>query len=94
MLKINISKKAQEFLNSIPAKHYKQILSKIEKIAENENNVPSIKLKGYTKFKRAKCGEYRIIFYIENDILILEIVLIDKRNDDKIYKEFSRTINN
>jgi len=49
----------------------------------------SLKLKGYS-YHRADVGEYRIIYSVQEQTL--EILLIDKRNDDQIYKQLKRTI--
>jgi len=86
MLRILLSKRAKDFLKSISKKHAKQITDKIEKLANDINSVPTIKIKGANKLHRAKSGEYRIIFKIENNTLILEVVSIGKRNDDEVYK--------
>lgn len=37
---------------------------------------------------RADVGEYRVIYEIENDTMLL-LILIGKRNDDDIYKKLS-----
>jgi mRNA interferase RelE/StbE len=92
MLKIQLSKKAKDFLKSLPLKHSKQILEKIDKLAQNQEAVPSIQLEGFTNFRRAKSGEYRFIYCIEQDILVLQIILIGKRNDDTVYKNFVRIV--
>ena len=49
----------------------------------------SLKLKGYP-YHRADVGEYRIIYSVKEQTL--EILLIEKRNDDQIYKQLKRTI--
>ena len=45
-------------------------------------------LKGYPYY-RADVGEYRIIYEIEESILLL-VILIGKRNDGDVYKKLSR----
>jgi mRNA interferase RelE/StbE len=44
-------------------------------------------LKGYSYY-RADVGEYRIVYQVEEQTL--EILLIEKRNDDEIYKQLKR----
>jgi mRNA interferase RelE/StbE len=90
MLKIQLTKQAKRFLVSIPQKHAKQILGKIDKIAENPESVAHIQLEGFPEYRRAKSGEYRFIFKIHEEVLYLHIVLIGKRNDDEIYRDFVR----
>jgi mRNA interferase RelE/StbE len=47
----------------------------------------SAALKGYP-FRRVDRGEYRIIYYVEGTVL--RVPLIDKRNDDVVYKRLER----
>jgi mRNA interferase RelE/StbE len=86
MLHINLSIKAQSFLAKIPRKHAEQITRKIDQLAAEPSAVPSKQLKGYPQFHRIRAGEYRIIYRIENDVLMLHIVRIGKRNDGEVYE--------
>jgi mRNA-degrading endonuclease RelE of RelBE toxin-antitoxin system len=54
MLKYILTKDALAFLQKIPKKHSKQIMEKIEKLANNPSDVPSEQLEGYPTLKRAK----------------------------------------
>jgi mRNA interferase RelE/StbE len=86
MQKYKLSSEAIDFLKSIPKKQTKQIIDKIAKLADNLNSVPHIKIKGKKNLHRAKSGEYRIIFRIENDIITILVLKIGKRNDGEVYK--------
>jgi mRNA interferase RelE/StbE len=86
MLSINLSKKARLFLGKIPQKHAQQITKKIDQLAEDPNSLPSKQLQGFPQFHRIKSGAYRIIYRIENHILMLYIVRVGKRNDDEVYQ--------
>jgi mRNA-degrading endonuclease RelE of RelBE toxin-antitoxin system len=68
MLKIRLSKRAEDFLKSIPLKHAKQIVGKIDKLALDPASIPSVQLSGFPQYKRAKSGEYRFIYRLENDV--------------------------
>jgi mRNA interferase RelE/StbE len=86
MKKYKLSSEAIDFLSSIPKKHTKQILEKITKLADDLNSVPYIKVKGLKNINRAKSGEYRIIFRIENQIVNILVLKIGKRNDGEVYQ--------
>jgi mRNA interferase RelE/StbE len=88
MLAINLSKDAERFLRKIPAKHAKQIAERLTALMQNPDSVPSAELTGYPPFRRAKSGEYRIIFYTKLETLF--VPLIGKRNDDEVYKLLKR----
>lgn len=87
MLKINFSKSAQKVLRSLPPKHAQQCALKIQALRGNPLPHDMKILKG-TSFLRCDIGEYRIIYQHNEDVL--EIILIDKRNDDRIYKKMKR----
>lgn len=89
MLKIEISRRADKFIDSLPAKQKKQVTSKILELRSNPEPHDSIKLKDHAPFRRASVGEYRIIYYVRESV-VLVIFLVGKRNDDDIYKQLKR----
>ena len=87
MLKYQLTKQALAFLKKIPAKHAKQIVSKIEKLADDHEAVPSIQLEGFPHLRRAKSGEYRFIFQFKDGLITVLVLKIGKRNDGEVYKD-------
>lgn len=88
MLTIKLSKRADKALGKIQAKQAKQIAMRIKQLADDPEALPTVELKGYAPWRRAKSGEYRIIYKIDGDIL--RIALVGKRNDDEIYRLIER----
>jgi mRNA interferase RelE/StbE len=88
MRQIDLSKNAKNYLTKIPLKHAKQILSKIQSLAEDEKSVSFELMVGYFPYHRLKSGEYRVIFKFTDETITIET--IGKRNDDDVYKEFKR----
>lgn len=88
MLKLKLSKDSVKFIKKLPPKQQRQIGTKIQELRKNKGSNDSRSLIGFPYF-RADVGEYRIIYEIENDILLL-ILLIGKRNDDDVYKKLGR----
>ncbi|TDR30243.1 type II toxin-antitoxin system RelE family toxin [Hydromonas duriensis] len=86
MLKIIISKDASLFLDKIPLKHAVQITKKIDLLAQDPNALPTVKLEGFNSLRRAKSGEYRLIYRIENEVLTLHVLKIGKRNGSEVHK--------
>lgn len=93
MLTIVLSAEASIFLERIPKKHTKQIIAKIELLAENPTSVPSRQLAGYPMLRRIKSGEYRIIYTIVNEVLEVYILRIGKRNDGEVYRRLDNLKN-
>lgn len=50
---------------------YKIIYEKLEEIMENPNNIHYEKVKRYPKYKRARKGNYRICFKVEDNCIYI-----------------------
>lgn len=90
MLKIQLSKRSQTFLIKIPQKHSKQIAKKILQLQLEPMQNDAKKLQGQHQVFRVDSGEYRIIYSF--NLELVEVLLIGKRNDGAVYREFARLI--
>jgi len=88
VLKLQLSRESQKFLDSLPPKQFRQIVKKVFSLMENPLPHDSQEMKGYP-FLRNDIGEYRIIYDVQEGTL--RIVLVGKRNDDEIYKSLGRS---
>jgi len=86
LLKLQLSKDAQKFLDNLPPKQFRQIVKKVFALLADPHPHDSQELKGYP-FLRNDVGEYRIIYDIQENTL--RVVLLGKRNDSEIYKDLS-----
>ena len=84
MLKLLVSKKAQKFLDALPAKQFRQVVKKVFVLLENPRPHDSEELRGYP-FLRNDVGEYRIIYDVQGDTL--RLILVGKRNDEEVYRQ-------
>jgi mRNA interferase RelE/StbE len=89
MLKIDITKAAGKFIQKLPPKQFRQIVSTIFALRENPTPHDSKQLIGYPEYKRVDIGEYRIIYRFDSDSVYVAIV--GKRNDDEVYKRFKQS---
>ena len=85
---LDLSRDACNFLSGLQAKHYKQVASKVIDLQREPNPADSKHLAGYPGIKRVDSGEYRICYRVTENIV--QIVLIDKRNDAEVYKSMKR----
>ncbi len=88
MLEIDVSDEARAFLRTLPEKHERQLITKIERLAGDPFAPQSKILEGYAPLRRLRSGDYRIIYFVKGDVL--KIPLIDKRGDDKVYRRLAR----
>lgn len=84
MRKLDLAKEALDFWDSLDAKQYRQVGRKVLSLLLNAHPHDCKTLRGAPGYFRVSCGEYRIIYCLEDDFL--KIALIGKRNDDEVYK--------
>ncbi len=85
MYQVIISRTAEKQLESFPKQIANTITAKIDALATNPHPHGSIKLEGSEKEYRIRSGDYRIIYRIENALLIIEVIRIAHRRD--VYKK-------
>lgn len=90
MLKLDMHPKVLKFVKELPPKQFKQVTSAIFDLTENPLANDVILVKGYQGIKRKDVGEYRIVF--EHDNVLLFVWVIDKRNDDAVYKSLRQLL--
>ncbi|MDR1391381.1 MAG: type II toxin-antitoxin system RelE/ParE family toxin [Holosporales bacterium] len=86
--KLSISPDADDFLFALQGKQFKQIVKAVFMLMDDPYPQDTQELKGYPGFRRKDVGEYRLIYGIQGDTVSIDV--IDKRNDDTVYRRFSR----
>ena len=81
--RIEIKSSAVKEIKKLPTSDLKKVLAKIESLAENPRPHDSVKLSGEEKY-RIRSGDYRILYMIEDAVLVVYVVKIGHRKD--IYK--------
>ena len=89
MHKLSIDRDALKFVQGLDAKQYRQVFNKILSLLSDPAPADSIAMKDYVG-RRADIGEYRIVyrFELEQDTVFIDVV--DKRNDDAVYRHLKR----
>jgi mRNA interferase RelE/StbE len=78
--KIEIKKSAVKELNNLPVNELKKIVQKIQNLADNPRPPGCKKLSGEEKY-RIRSGNYRVLYIIDDNILIIYIVKIGHRRE-------------
>lgn len=78
--KITIKKSAVKELKDIPKKDLQKIVKRIQTLAENPRPHGSQKLSGQNHF-RIRHGNYRVVYFIDDKDLIVDIVKIGHRRE-------------
>jgi len=78
--KVEIKKSVVKEIKRLQTPDLQNVLAKIAALAENPRPFDSIKLSGDDKY-RVRCGNYRILYTIEDDKLIVYVVKVGHRRD-------------
>ena len=78
--RIEFKKSASKELNSLPNKEIKKILISIDQLSEEPRGANSKKLSASDRY-RLRVGDYRILYEIKDEILIIYIIKVAHRKD-------------
>ena len=71
-------------LKRFPKKDLVRIKKKIEELGQNFPDPNTTKMKGHNSFHKIRTGDYRIVYEIHNDRVVILIVKVGHRKD--VYK--------
>lgn len=78
---IEYSKTVKKDIKKIPKKDLQQIVEKIYKLSIDPRQSGIKKLSGTRDLYRARCGDYRIIYEIRDNELVVLVIKIGHRSD-------------
>ena len=78
--RIVVKKSVSKDLKKIPKKDVQRILEAIEALAQDPRPPQSKKLSGQERY-RLRQGDYRILYSIEDEILVVQVVKVGNRRD-------------
>ena len=76
-----LTKSAQKELEELDTALIKRIISRLEKLSDNPHPLGCLKLQGAQGLWRIRVGDYRVIYIINDEKRILEIMFIRHRKD-------------
>ena len=79
--RIEVKKSAAKALKKIPKSDQKRIAARIDSLSENLPDPTTTKMKGDNPFHRIRVGNYRIIYEIHGDILVIMVLKIGHRKE-------------
>jgi mRNA interferase RelE/StbE len=85
--RIEVKRSAGKALKKIPKPDQKRISKAIDNLTENLPHPDTTKMKGDNPFHKIRVGDYRIVYEIQDDILLILIVKIGHRKD--IYRNLT-----
>lgn len=85
--RIEFKGSAAKALKRIPKRDQIRVRDKIDSLSENLPDRMTTKMKGDNPFHRVRVGDYRIIYEIQDEILLILLLKIGHRKD--IYRKLS-----
>ena len=85
--KVEVKRSAAKMLKKVPKADQKRIIKKIDNLAKQLPSPKIAKMKGNNPFHKISVRDYRLIYEIQDDILLILILKISHRKD--IYKKLS-----
>jgi mRNA interferase RelE/StbE len=79
--RLEVCRSAAKALKKIPKADRKRMIEKIDSLSENLPNPDTTKMKGNNPFHKVRTGNYRIIYEIQEEVLVILIVKVDHRKD-------------
>jgi mRNA interferase RelE/StbE len=81
---VHFRKSVAKDLDPLPRKDVQRIVAAIQTLSDNPRPPQSIKLSGSEKY-RLRCGVYRVLYEIRDDVLIVCVVKVGHRKN--VYRE-------
>ena len=85
--KVELKRSAAKALKKIPKSDQRRIRDKIDSLSEDLPEPATTKMKGDNPFHRIKVGDYRIIYEVHSDILVIMVLKIGHRKE--VYRRLS-----
>lgn len=81
MYTVKITPRAQKELGSLPGGVRNRVLEKMRTLADNPRPPGSIKLQGPQALHRVRVGDYRIVYEVFDDVVVVVVIRIAHRKD-------------
>lgn len=79
--KVTIKKSAQKEIKALPKNVIKRVLVKIKQLADEPRPSGCRKIVGTEDTWRIRVGNYRIIYNVFDDVLLIEVIAVKHRKD-------------
>ena len=79
--RIEFKRSAAKALKKIPKSDQKRVAERVDSLSEKLPDPATTKMKGDNPFHRIRVGDYRIIYEIHGDILLIVVLKIGHRKE-------------
>ena len=79
--RVELKESASKALAKLPKKERQRVQAKIDALVENPRPPGVKKLEGEGRQYRIRCGDYRVVYSIEDQVLLVSVAKIGHRGD-------------
>ncbi|MFH1763617.1 MAG: type II toxin-antitoxin system RelE/ParE family toxin [Gemmatimonadota bacterium] len=79
--RIEVTPRALKDLKALPTRERQRVAGEIDSLEDNPRPQSCKKLKGRKDFYRVRVGDYRVVYRIEDEVLLILIVRIGDRKE-------------
>lgn len=79
--RIEVTPRARKDLEALPTRERRRVAEQIDTLMTDPRPTGCKKLKGREDFYRIRVGNYRVVYQIEDEILLILIVRVGDRNE-------------
>ena len=79
--RIEVTPRARKDLRALPARERKRVAHQIEALKTDPRPTGCKKLKGREDFYRVRVGDYRVVYQIKDEVLLILIVRVGDRKE-------------
>ena len=79
--RVELKKSAAKVLKKIPKPDQRRIRDRIDSLCDNLPEPATTKMKGDNPFHKIRVGDYRIIYEVHSDILVIMVLKIGHRKE-------------
>lgn len=79
--RVELTAKADAELSALPAKVQRQVIGKLRILRDNPRPPQAKRLEGVDHLYRLRSGDYRILYQVQDEVLLVLVVRIGHRSD-------------
>jgi len=78
---IEVTPRAQKDLKALPTRERQRVAEQIDALKTDPRQAGGRKLRGREDFYRIRAGDYRVVYQIEDEVLLILIVRVGDRKE-------------
>ncbi len=78
--RIDLTRRAAKALDAIDKPHRRRVMAVIDRLAENPRPPQCVKLSGQANEWRVRAGDYRVVYEVHDDRLLVLVIEIGHRS--------------